>query len=570
MVPAQTNQTVGLYAVSNTTGAGSSTTADARSLSFQGAGVASVGYSNGSVVISVPTGGGAGDGYNIIGVNGGATELSTTYQLSNANNVSFGLNAGTITASASFNQTVQPVAYAAGGTTNNFSTIGFVNTNGVSWSTGTGGIQATVKTDYLTTARASNDAIGLNTALTANGVSMTANSSGLSLNFPAFLTTAANSTHSHGNGSLALTNLTGTTASASNGWTISLSAANPGGGGGVAISADGTAAAGSNSQSTGTVQFANSNGVTFGLSNNGVMTASVQAGAAAGVGALAAGGSTLTSGTVAFGNANGISFGFNGSTVTASCNGDYTLQRYPPFPQPLASSSMNSGTTGATGGSFQTTAHIYLAPFILHNPIQFQEIELYASHGSVGTANSTWQQTIAHMLGLYSLNADTALSLISTFQVQMVLTASSNTAITGLVYWGTNSTEPTATTGFTGNSTGAITGLKNLKLYDANASFPAGQYWWGHAFTMRTSNTNMWASPNTGMYLTLSQTTGGSYLGITTGGIKPPYRHLGSVSTTSNGTTTGYNIMPASINTTAITNTGGSSQWRWIVPNIYN
>lgn len=43
---------------------------------------------------------------------------------------------------------------------------------------------------YLTTARASNDAIGLNTALTANGVSMTANSSGLSLNFPAFLTTA--------------------------------------------------------------------------------------------------------------------------------------------------------------------------------------------------------------------------------------------------------------------------------------------------------------------------------------------------------------------------------------------
>lgn len=46
---------------------------------------------------------------------------------------------------------------------------------------------------YLTTARASNDAIGLNTAITQNGVSMTANSSGLSLNFPAFLTTAAQS-----------------------------------------------------------------------------------------------------------------------------------------------------------------------------------------------------------------------------------------------------------------------------------------------------------------------------------------------------------------------------------------
>lgn len=44
---------------------------------------------------------------------------------------------------------------------------------------------------YLTTARASTDAIGLNTALTANGVAWTVNSSGLSLNVPAFLTTAA-------------------------------------------------------------------------------------------------------------------------------------------------------------------------------------------------------------------------------------------------------------------------------------------------------------------------------------------------------------------------------------------
>lgn len=46
-----------------------------------------------------------GDGYNILGVNGNATSLSTTYYLSDANNVSFGLNAGTITASVSFNQT---------------------------------------------------------------------------------------------------------------------------------------------------------------------------------------------------------------------------------------------------------------------------------------------------------------------------------------------------------------------------------------------------------------------------------------------------------------------------------
>lgn len=50
-----------------------------------------------------------------------------------------------------------------------------------------------------------------------------------------FLTTAALSDHSHGNPTLALTNLSGTTASASNGFTLSLSAAAAGGGAGVTL-----------------------------------------------------------------------------------------------------------------------------------------------------------------------------------------------------------------------------------------------------------------------------------------------------------------------------------------------
>lgn len=51
---AQTNQTLGLFAVGNTTGASSSTTADARTLSFDGAGMVSVGYSAGSAIVSGP------------------------------------------------------------------------------------------------------------------------------------------------------------------------------------------------------------------------------------------------------------------------------------------------------------------------------------------------------------------------------------------------------------------------------------------------------------------------------------------------------------------------------------
>lgn len=68
--------------------------------------------------------------------------------------------------------------------------------NGVAWTVNSSGISLNVPA-FLTTARASNDAVGLNTALTGNGVAWTVNSSGISMNVPAFLTTAALSNHSH-------------------------------------------------------------------------------------------------------------------------------------------------------------------------------------------------------------------------------------------------------------------------------------------------------------------------------------------------------------------------------------
>ncbi len=99
-VPAQTNQTIGAYAVSNTTGAASSTTVDARSFSFQGAGIASVGMTNGSVVISVPSGGGAGDGGNVLAAGTQTANTTGTVVFSNSNGVTFGMsNNSVITAS---------------------------------------------------------------------------------------------------------------------------------------------------------------------------------------------------------------------------------------------------------------------------------------------------------------------------------------------------------------------------------------------------------------------------------------------------------------------------------------
>jgi hypothetical protein len=92
---AQTNQTLGFYAVSNTEGASSSSTFDARTVSFQGKGAVSVGFSNGSVVIDAPSAA-AGNVTFSAGANSGGLG---SVVFSNSNGVSFGLNGSTITAS---------------------------------------------------------------------------------------------------------------------------------------------------------------------------------------------------------------------------------------------------------------------------------------------------------------------------------------------------------------------------------------------------------------------------------------------------------------------------------------
>lgn len=109
---------------------------------------------------------------------------------------------------------------------------------------------------WLTTARASNDGIGLNTA--QSNVTWTVNSSGISLDGRGYAGTGTSAT----NASITLD---------SNG--LAISVANPGGGAGDGynILAAGTQTA----NTTGTIVFSNSNGVSFGMSDNSVITASI-------------------------------------------------------------------------------------------------------------------------------------------------------------------------------------------------------------------------------------------------------------------------------------------------------
>jgi hypothetical protein len=168
--------------------------------------------------------------------------------------------------------------------------------------------------------------------------------------------TFANSTHNHGGITLALTNLTGTTASASNGLTISLSA-NTGGGGGGGVAIRDAAATITN----GTAYFSNANGISFGV-NGSTITGSHNAYSATSqlsatfahtshthsnlyaplagttyyltsnlshtfaqtsqthpqIVLKGSGTYTQNSGTVAFSNNNGVSFGLTAGTMTAS------------------------------------------------------------------------------------------------------------------------------------------------------------------------------------------------------------------------------------------------------------
>lgn len=128
---------------------------------------------------------------------------------------------------------------------------------------------------------------------------------------------------------------------------------------GVVAAAGGAIVAGT-ATANGAVSFANSNGVTFGVSGNTV-TATVNPGPAAGIGGIIAGTQTLTSQSLNFVNSNGISFGLSNSTnLTASYNSTSGAGVGTTFAGVNISGSMTlntaglnlslSGLSGGTGG----------------------------------------------------------------------------------------------------------------------------------------------------------------------------------------------------------------------------
>lgn len=138
-----------LFAVSNTTQS-TSGTANHSALSFGGAGVASVGVTGGSVVISVPAG-----APSPVNFSAGTTSSDLgSVVFSNSNGVSFGLNGSTITATVQTNYlttamlsnaaTISNIRVSAGTTSNLLSDITFSNSNGVTFGLNASTITASV------------------------------------------------------------------------------------------------------------------------------------------------------------------------------------------------------------------------------------------------------------------------------------------------------------------------------------------------------------------------------------------------------------------------------------------
>ena len=143
-VPTQSNQTQGFYITGNTT-LSSSGTMDARSQTVSAVGLLSIGVSNGSLIISGAAGTGSG-----IGASAGTQSVSNgVVTFSNSNGVSWGLNAGVLTATVNPGPAAGIGAFADGNAhTQTTGSLVFSNSNGLSFGVSTGAGAGTVTGSY--------------------------------------------------------------------------------------------------------------------------------------------------------------------------------------------------------------------------------------------------------------------------------------------------------------------------------------------------------------------------------------------------------------------------------------
>ncbi|MBI4993186.1 MAG: hypothetical protein HZC26_03575, partial [Candidatus Magasanikbacteria bacterium] len=235
--------------------------------------------------------------------------------------------------------------------------------------------------------------------------------------------------------------------------------------------------------------------------------------------------------------------------------GGVTISHWPEFPVGLAAS---THYTGATAAGTNITGSFHVAPLLLDQALAFTRINMIGS--LITTIAGTGSASVAHMLGIYTLNGGTALSLSTSYMFQQMMSQSSVTARTVTWHWGTNSTANSSST--SGNLSAVMSGVRAIPLFMSAGgnTFSAGQYWIAYAQTNVTGGSNI-VSANSIMNISQSQTALAGQLGSAISSAPFPLMGIFSSTTVLGDLTSPF--MPSSVNTTALTNTGGSSQWRW-------
>lgn len=453
-----------------------------------------------------------------------AIKLSAGTQSSNlsaatfadGNGISFGLDAGTVTASHNGLTAQSNQAFSADGGSSAFQTLVFANSQGVSFSNSNGSVVATVKTDYLTSQSnqalsGSNGSFAFQTATfgNLNGFSFYTSNGSMVGSYTVPSQSVQPVAISGSNGSF---NFSTATFGNLNGMSFYTSNGSMVGSYTVPTQSNQTvglyASSNTTLTSSGTVDarsmtFRGIGGISVGYSN-GELLLSGGGGTTNQTGPnIAAGSQTATSGTVVFLDSNGIQFGMSGSTrVTASLGQTHSVRGITAFDASSgtfsgqgmdfafygnAAGGISTGTPNTlviyaipeamsffrnvdeftTLGTAQANSLVSIQPFSMAAPLVCSNVLFAASYSVTTTTNnsSAWQDLSVSGV-IYSRNASTLNSILSF--------------------------SSTYTQTWTSNNTGAVTGAKGFSATFAQTTLSQGEYFM--ALHMSTTNTGTGAN----------------------------------------------------------------------------
>lgn len=382
---------------------------------------------------------------------------------SNSNNLSFGLNNGTITGTVS--QSVQTQA------SGNIAATGFATTTAagsvIAGTNNTAGLTLGVPA-FLTTQTVQTQASGniaatgfVTTSTNGSVIVGTNNTTGFTLGVPPYLTTYAQTTQTQASGNIAGTGVTTTTQGGSTlGLTLNtagLSAAVPawitaGGGGGIDISLGGNTTGTLALVSSGTLFLAGGNNVTLSQNANSI-TISANTAAAANL-SVSAGTTSGAFGGLTFSNSNNVSFGLNNGTITGTATYSQSVQTQASgniaatgFATTTTNGSVIVGTNNTTGLTLAVPP--YLTTYA-------QSTQTQASGNIAGTGVTTTTQagsTLGFTLNTAGLSV-AAPPYITTYSQSVQTQASGNIAATGFATTTTNGSVIVGTNNTTGFTLG--------------------------------------------------------------------------------------------------------------------